>query len=195
MEVRTLVTYTGRWFHLPKQKVFVPYPIRAWCDDGSLPYDVEFEVDLVDDRLACTELTCRRRPDGPAVTKTGVAALPLSKLQDGAFRKEARSDSGLEIDGSRMTVTVTSEDEPPPEAVPYAAFHGRRTRQANKVTDDELRDVAAVYREALKRGDPPTLTVAEQLVYSRATAGRRVQAARKLGYLGPAQERRKGEFQ
>lgn len=195
MEVRTQATYTGRFFHLPKQKVLVPYPIRAWCDDGSLPYDVEFEVDLVDGRLACTELTCRRRPDGPAVTKTGVAALPLSKLQDEAFRRQAVPDGGLEVDAGRLTLTVTSEDEPAPEAVPYAAFHSRRTRQGNKVTDDELRDVAAKYREALKLEKPPTQYVATELVYSRPTAGRRVQAARKAGYLGPAEERRKGEFQ
>ncbi len=57
----------------------------------------------------------------------------------------------------------------------------------------ELTRTAAIYREALRSGLPPTATVAERQQVARSTAGRRIAAARKAGILGQAIPRKAGE--
>jgi len=51
------------------------------------------------------------------------------------------------------------------------------------VTPDALDEVAAVYREAWKRGAPVTDAVAQRFHISRSTAGKRIMMARKAGLL------------
>jgi hypothetical protein len=53
-----------------------------------------------------------------------------------------------------------------------------RSREAT-----QLRDVAVTYQLARLIGDPPTVAVQNKLKVSRATAARRVAAARKAGFL------------
>jgi hypothetical protein len=69
----------------------------------------------------------------------------------------------------------------------------RHPRRGSPLTEDNLRQVADVYRLALQRGDPPTQTVADQMNVVRSTASRWVAAARKRGFLGPALRGRAGE--
>jgi hypothetical protein len=73
------------------------------------------------------------------------------------------------------------------------ATGSRRPRQGSPLTDDNLRQVAELYRVAVERGDPPTQTVADAMHVARSTAARWVGAARKRGFLGPAVRGRGGE--
>jgi hypothetical protein len=73
------------------------------------------------------------------------------------------------------------------------AIGARQPRQGSPLTDDNLRQVAELYRVAVEHGAPPTQTVADQMHVARSTAARWVGAARKRGFLGPAVRGRGGE--
>ena len=58
-------------------------------------------------------------------------------------------------------------------------------RRGKRVTAEEVRQVAEVYNEAARTGMPPFDTIMRELHLSRATAARRVKAARKAGLIEP----------
>jgi hypothetical protein len=55
-----------------------------------------------------------------------------------------------------------------------------------------LAEVAAVYRQAWKRGRPPTEAVADHFTISQSAAAKRVSRARQAGYLPPTTRGRSG---
>lgn len=63
----------------------------------------------------------------------------------------------------------------------------------NRITDEHLASVAAVYRAAQQAGEPPTMAVATQFQTSHSTATRWVGLARSTGLLGPTRKGRAGE--
>jgi hypothetical protein len=73
------------------------------------------------------------------------------------------------------------------------AKDARRPRRGSPVTDEHLRRVAALYRAALERGDPPTQTVGDEMHAGRSTAARWVAKARERGLLGEALPGKAGE--
>jgi hypothetical protein len=66
-------------------------------------------------------------------------------------------------------------------------------RRGKALTSEVLETVAQVYREAYRVGKNPVQAVADAMQLSPSTASKRVIAARRLGYLGPAQRGRAGE--
>lgn len=71
---------------------------------------------------------------------------------------------------------------------------GRRPQRGARITDDQLREVAMVYRAALAESEgrkAPTEAVRDMFTISRSTAGRWVEEARRRGFLGPAPGRRR----
>lgn len=68
----------------------------------------------------------------------------------------------------------------------------RGPRRRNSVTKQHLKEVARVYRQAVKEGHPPTKSVAENFGASHSTAARWVGFARQEGILGPARQGRSG---
>ena len=73
------------------------------------------------------------------------------------------------------------------------AGSGRRPQRGSPVTDENLTQVAGLYRDALARGLPPTQTIAETMHVARSTAARWVGLARKRGLLGASLPGRAGE--
>ena len=71
----------------------------------------------------------------------------------------------------------------------------RRTsvQRRNRITDELLERVAAVYRRAIDDGKPPKQAVALAESVSKATAGRYVMKARERGFLGATSPGKKGE--
>ena len=68
-------------------------------------------------------------------------------------------------------------------------------RRGVRLSDDEMRRVADVYRDALAAGEPPTKAVSTKLYTSRPNAARWVSEARRRGLLGDAPgKRRAGEI-
>jgi hypothetical protein len=80
-----------------------------------------------------------------------------------------------------------------------ASFRTMQAREArahdrNALDDDLLQRVATTYREARKTGRHPTKAVMKAEDRPRATASRWIRRAREKGFLGPAVERRAGEY-
>lgn len=143
-------------------------------DDEALPYVVELDVVLEDQRPSCKEIRCIRRPGGPPVTSEGIREIPVSgilrhTLQDVAYRVD-------EISPGQYKLTPVSKGNDI-EATYQAA------RRRFPLTDDRLEKAALLYQEAEARGDPPTKNVAEAMHVSRSTAARLVREARKRGHL------------
>lgn len=77
-----------------------------------------------------------------------------------------------------------------------AAVRGTPARpnvRRNRVTDEHLAEVAAVYRNAEAAGKPPAKAVEEAFFTTYSTATRWIGLARKAGILGPAQKGKSGE--
>lgn len=69
----------------------------------------------------------------------------------------------------------------------------RRAMAANASIPVDLSELATVYRDAMRDGQPPIPAVASVFGLSYRTAQRRVNAAREAGHLGEAIRRRAGE--
>jgi DNA-binding MarR family transcriptional regulator len=73
---------------------------------------------------------------------------------------------------------------------PPAPWRGTRGR---RITDEQLRLVAEIYRRAVDEHKAPLLEIAKHLKIARSTAARLVMQAREAGYLGPARRGVAGE--
>lgn len=90
--------------------------------------------------------------------------------------------------GERVGATATEVVRVAQLAIQEA--HGTPLRRRrDRVTDELLREVAEVYQAAQAKGQPPTMTVAEQFYKSHSSAARWVSRARKAGHLPPAGDR------
>ena len=75
----------------------------------------------------------------------------------------------------------------------HEAINARKTSR-NRITEEHLARVAAVYRQAIDEGVPPKQAVASELHASTSTAGRWINLARQRGILGPTLPGKKGEL-
>ena len=105
------------------------------------------------------------------------AVLVASRPADEIPKRNERWPSVEDARQARMEVSATHKRSK------------RSPRDRRPITDDVLREVAEVYR-ANVAGGAPTRAVAEELHYSRPSAGRLVMKARGRGFL-PTTERRK----
>jgi hypothetical protein len=168
------------------------FTTTARSEPGEAP-SVEVELDVAVDnygRAHCGEVRVRALALADPVTREVLRNVPLRRLI-----REA-------VNGASMKITETLPDgaqviEPltPAEREALDERFGRRPRRGSPITDDNLRGVAERYSEALKRGDPPTQSVARELNVARSTASRWVAKARERGFLGPALKGRAGEAQ
>lgn len=130
-------------------------------DMDDVPYDVTFDVELVEGRYECVSLTCTRKEGGEPVTTNGIRAVPIGRI------------IGLGLERNIMKWKPNPHAEG--ESVGAPVGH----------SDDESVRVAAVYRLAYACGLPPTSEVASALGVSQSVAGNRVMRARKAGLLDP----------
>jgi hypothetical protein len=133
-----------------------------------------------------------RAPAGEVLTGESLR-LPLHRLARRAMLGASRAYEPVEPGGPpvfRLTGT-------PPERVQrlyeQEAQGARQPRRGAPVTDEQLRQVADLYRAAVERGDPPTRTIEDTMHVARSTASRWVARARERGLLGPATHGRAGE--
>lgn len=147
--------------------VHVGLPIEARGERDGLVWQID--VDLVDDRLACTRLEVTRKSSGPAITSELVRAVPLARYVHQLAMKNVWQT--IESDGDRFDAESTS---PPSKTTAELLAEGP--------TDEALAHVASVYRLAYISGVPPTKAVVD-LGLTRPTAQRWLRAARKKGHL------------
>ena len=153
---------------------------------------IRLEV-AVDDggRLRCESLTIRVAP-GESL-RTEQIRVPLERLLHDSTSAVFEPAVCVGPDGKLQALaTMTMED------IANMKRDLRRPARTSRgpgsrVSDGELREVTEIYRAACTSGRPPVNAVADQMVVSRATAGRRIQEARRRGFLGPAVGTRAGE--
>jgi hypothetical protein len=159
----------------------------------------EIEVRLlveVDDGAAAS---CRRLEvvsddvTGELLRRLPVGRLVAAAMANAHFRFGEPEAGELRIDfGEKVARLPTGKESA--EFYERYAHNARRPRRGLPLTEENLRQVTDLYRAALRRGDPPTQTIADAMHVTRSTASRWVAAARKRpGLLGPALRGRAGE--
>jgi hypothetical protein len=125
---------------------------------------------------------------GAPIRAADLRALPIGRLVNEAVLLASRPADEI----PRRPILWKSVEEAQKARARVAEAHrrvARNPRQRGRVTDELLQEVARVYREELA-GGRPTAEVAEQLNYSRPSAGRLVMEARRRGFLPPTEPRR-----
>ncbi len=133
-----------------------------WASKDGHEWSVSFTVDNVDGRLSLTNLSVAPVSSGYALTQTILRDMPIAEWEREALAGEATH-----------LATLTADSASAPHS-------GRRH------SDEELRRVADIYMAALNARQPVQKTVAEALGLSLSTATKRIVAARKKGYIPPA---------
>lgn len=176
---------------LLESRYAIPRRFRAaaWPIEG---HRVHLAIEVDDSGApSCRELKLEPLEQSGHVTAATLRAVAIDKLMRLAVA-EAMQEGDLQADGAfepQERTTSAGRD------AFYERYRrgARRPRRGSPLTDENLQQVAELYRAAVKRGDPPTETVSEQLHIARSTAGRWVAAARKRGLLGPATRGKGGE--
>jgi hypothetical protein len=161
-----------------------PYPI------GGLHVELAVEVEDDQGTARCRELTVRPHDEDESITKETLAKLPVADLVRYTVASLA---TPLKAGPDGTLVQDFSQHHANEDLYKRFARGGRRPRSGSPLTDENLREVATLYRAALENNDPPTLAVAAAKNVSRSTAARWVSEARKRGFLGPALGPRPGE--
>lgn len=192
-EVHYTIDQTRRGWENPRRRVVgerFEVLERFWLvvDDPELAYLLELGVDSRDGTAKCVELCCRQREGGPPVTAEGLRRVRVSRyLADPTIHEvwQRRPQSS----GRTLYTPVVGGDD----LADYLRARRREERRGRRrITDDDLRRVADVYRVALASGAAPTAEVEAKLrLQSRAQAARWVAKAREAGYLDAAPGPRK----
>ncbi|MFG1619518.1 hypothetical protein ACGFI3_42770 [Nonomuraea wenchangensis] len=160
----------------PDLTVSLPARVEAGPSEAVGPYKVTLEIDMVDGRIGCTEITVRTASGAP-VTGTDLRAIPVGTIVRLATTTLVQETIGR--NGDFVTVTPYQ----PPEINVRAG-----------ATDEALRFVAASYSLAYALGEPPAKAVERDLGIATSTASKWIKLARERGYLDiPAGKGQKGK--
>lgn len=179
------VEWSGRRF-----PAFFQMTVSVPSEDGGRGWMLWFGLSPVDHRATLYGVLGTRDVD-QALTEL-LKLRPLEWWKTKALVQLAQQQLYVELEGvtedptDQEFLSMLSRAVTPPLSV----SQGRRN---NRITDDLLRDVASVYREALRVGRPPTKAVEEEFHTSRPNAAKWVKRARAAGHLGPAIGTRAGE--
>lgn len=138
----------------------------------------------------CIEISVH---DDDGVTGETLRGIPVARLVKEAFAVAASRWGPDEEGGEPIPHVIGTTLEDRLAFYDRFAKGARQPRSGSPLTDKHLQQVATIYREAGKRDDPPTQTVAEVMNVARPTAGRWIGEARKRKFLGPAKRGRAGE--
>jgi hypothetical protein len=164
----------------------VPLRFRATARDDDRPVELEMDIEMTGDEPHCRRLEIRVLDDGE-ITGDTLRRIPMKRLVDILVTLAAFKVTGP---ATMQTGMPTAERA---EFYDRYVSNARRPRRGSPITDDHLGQVAEIYRAALKRGDPPTQTIAKQMHAARSTAARWVALARERGHLGASLPGRAGE--
>jgi hypothetical protein len=122
--------------------------------------EISAHIEPLKGTYGATKLTFRSSQTGQAIPAEALGQLPLRTLVRATVAANLRS-----LNIGQVIAPAEGEDRSPEAG--------------------ELRNVAQLYRISRLVGDAPTQAVQRVLRVSRATAVRRVRAARNAGFLGP----------
>jgi hypothetical protein len=154
--------------------------------------ELEIEVDSWG-RPRCVALRVTAKSEG-AVTGDMLRRLPVARhVERAALQAASVVEVQKDLRGGITQIGPVSNREQAAEVLESAAR--RVPRRGSPVSDEHLKQVATLYRKALRMQGPkkaPTEAVAMQMHVSRSTAGRWVRKARDAGFLGPGHRGRAG---
>jgi hypothetical protein len=188
-DTRTEIDYAGPGTHvevLPGVIAKRQFTYTADFYESDAP-TVTLTVAVGEHGFECRGIELKSNQD---ITAATLRAIPLAHLVRDASTHALQSGY-IDDDGTPKFPT-----NPFDVSQEKRAAVGKRARRprGHRLTDDELRQVAQTYREALKARDrAPTDHVAKEHAVSRTTASRWIRLARDAGYLGPAIPYRAGE--
>lgn len=130
----------------------------------------------------CDWVSIRRRPGGRPVSAAQMRKLGLPRLIRAAVE---RAGGRIDPQSGAFTPAVWLESDDRAQFNRALGEGQRKPRRGKRLQDDELRQVACVYRAALERGKPPTASVQDEFRVAYPTAGRWVMEARRRGFLPP----------
>jgi len=164
----------------------LPERFSAEIDDPGYPYAVELEIAVRYGLPTCSRLVLSQRDGGEPVSSRGLRAVPLTRYLALATAQAALK-AYPQVDGSVAYEPMWGEE----------VVRGPEDIEGPRpMSDEHLREVARIYREAVGRGSnaPRRAIEADPRWHaSTATVGRWVQAARRRGFLRDAMPRRAGE--
>ena len=162
-------------------------PRRFTAETDTLALDIEVDGDGTPH---CRGVAVRALADEDVTSET--LRLPLARLTRQAVAGASRYFAPTEPGGDPIFHLFRRG---PRDAEFYNEYtqDARRPRQGSPLSDDHLLRVAELYRAALKRGDPPTQTIADELHAARSTAARWVAKARERQFLGASLPGQAGE--
>jgi hypothetical protein len=180
-------------------------PVRVATPDGHRWYRSRWTATITDDTRT-VRLDFTTTDDGPSLTSATVTprgpSTPVddvwpsrSQLRDMADRAAQMAGSVWPID--RWQSMIVTDVAGAAELAGRPVTPGRRTT----ITDDLLREVAAMYRDAVAAGFAPRPYIAGLMHRSTSTVAAWVQHARSRfdpltgrPFLGPARSRQAGEI-
>jgi hypothetical protein len=151
-------------------------------------------IEIEAGRPRCRRLTLISNDPRSPIGSSTLRSFPLRDLIADAV-KQAAIETVRQPDGSiTATRRVADDQETLDQFLAAYSKAAHKPRRGVRLTDENLRRVADVYRNALAQGDPaPTRAVAAAEKTSYGSARRWVGVARERGILGPTKERKAGE--
>jgi len=203
------------WIEKPEKgrAFYGPGNVRYWAQvpvDASFPEHpgVKITVDAINGVLGCSAV--QRLPgDSRYADPADLAAgryLPGGPPLSGTLFRRMPIDTLVRRIAAQVTYSERERDEPGPVRISDIRLQreaeppvrpSRRERRRYVLTDEMLREVAALYRQAIAEKKPPIEAVRlHWYPGSKPESARRLVArARAAGFLGPALRGRAGELE
>jgi hypothetical protein len=171
----------------------LPRHFSARLDSPPLPpLDLDFVAET-DGYVVCTRLEITARDEGSErgeVTLAGIRNIRIAELKRRATQL-AIAEVVITDDFYEICHPVFGSVIDVGDTLREIEQKAHRPHRGKKLSDVHLREVAKVYRAALKDAKPkPTKAVQQHFYTARANAGRWVAEARRRGFLGEAESPR-----
>ncbi len=170
--------YGGRIHaRVPATATYLPDPEE---DEEAIDYRATLTLDVVNGRLACTQLTLQSIDDEIPVTSDRIRKIPVGEFVaaaaelGGAFDYYQRAGSAYK---------VTKSFSPPPSDF-----------AAQGMTDDALEQISQLYAFCMATGQKPTGVLAREYNLPRPTTSKWIAAARRKGILVDEHRRLPDDF-
>lgn len=168
--------------------------VFPWSDPKEGSWIVTFGWQEVNGRMEPVGLLITKseeRTDRPEPSRT-ITAQGLRKIPIGSFIEQSRQGFARDL----AVVADEYRQEGKPDAVWRIKDRRRRyearTGRPRMYDRQHFEDVAQAYTDGLLYGSTPTKKIEKEFHVSHPTAARWVQECRKLGLLGPTDERKAG---
>lgn len=124
---------------------------------------------------------------GAEITSASLRQLPMKRIVVHALETLSSSERLARPERGVLNISIRLDSEGRVHWTVPAAHDAMAPRRGRRVRDEDIREVARVYREAMELRIAPIEHVYGTLhLGSKRTAARYVERARDMGYLGPA---------